>query len=197
MISVRRDADPGPRYSVRLHYMFAEASPSVTRALALYIGENDPHASRALGRFIDEHQDRIRHRMPRIPPMVTRGEVHDLQEIYDDLNAAYFGNTIEATITWGPRCGKPRRRSSIKMGSYSVEERLIRVHRSLDRPFVPRFFVAWVVYHEMLHQVHGACIVNGRRRFHTRAFLEDEARYDFCPEARAWERDNIDALLTY
>ncbi len=197
MISVRRDADCGPRYTVRLHHMFADASPAVTRALALYIGDNDAQASRMLGRFIDEHQDRIRYRMMRAQPIVTRGDYHDLQEIYDDLNATYFGGRIDATITWGPRTGKPRRRSSIKMGSYSVEERLIRIHRSLDRPFVPRFFVAWVVYHEMLHQVHGACIVNGRRRFHTRAFLEDEARYDFSPEARAWEREHIDEILRY
>ena len=63
------------------------------------------------------------------------------------------------------------------MGSYSVEDKLIRIHRSLDRDLVPRFFVAWIVYHEMLHQVHGAPILNGRRQFHTKVCLEDEARY--------------------
>ena len=38
------------------------------------------------------------------------------------------------------------------MGSYSVEDRLIRIHPTLDRPDVPRYYVAWIVYHEMLHQ---------------------------------------------
>ncbi len=28
--------------------------------------------------------------------------------------------------------------------SYSVEERLIRIHAALDRPFVPRFFIDWI-----------------------------------------------------
>jgi hypothetical protein len=83
------------------------------------------------------------------------------------------------------------------MGSYSVEERLIRIHRSLDRGFVPRFFVEWIVYHEMLHQVHDIKLKNGRREFHSRAFLAEEARFDQYAAARAWERRFLDQLLTY
>ena len=199
MISVRRDQRRGPRYSVRLHHMFADADSTVTRALARYIGANDPDASRVLGAFIDSHQHRVRPfgRAAHAPVLEPRGRHFDLQQIFDDLNARYFGGTIDARITWGQRCGKPRRRNSIKMGSYSVEERLIRVHRSLDRAFVPRYFVEWIVYHEMLHQVHRACVVNGRRQFHTRAFLQDEASFEHYAMARAWERAHLDDILTY
>jgi hypothetical protein len=198
MISVRRD-HRGPRYRVRLHHMFADADPIVTRALARYIGSNDPAASRVLGAFIDSQQHRVRPltRALHTPSLESRGRHFDLQEIYDDLNDRYFAGTISARITWGQRCGKPRRRNSIKMGSYSVEERLIRVHRSLDRAFVPRYFVAWIVYHEMLHQVHQATLVNGRRQFHTPAFLADEARFEHYDRARAWERAHLDEILTY
>ncbi|HEY0251572.1 MAG TPA: hypothetical protein VGC41_08595, partial [Kofleriaceae bacterium] len=73
----------------------------------------------------------------------TAGEIHDLRAIYDELNARYFGNKIDALITWGQKNGRPKCRNSIKMGSYAVEDRLIRIHRSLDRAFVPRFFIAW------------------------------------------------------
>jgi hypothetical protein len=128
--------------------------------------------------------------------MVTRGRYHDLQEIYDDLNRRYFAGAIDARITWGQRGGRPRRRNSIKMGSYSVEDRLVRIHRSLDRAFVPRFFVEWIVYHEMLHQVHEIKVVNGRRLFHSREFLRDEACFEHYAEARRWERIHLDALLT-
>jgi hypothetical protein len=199
MISVRREPEQDPRYRVRLHHMFAEAPSSISRALALYISRNDADSSRRLGEFIDANQHKVRadDRRGGGPALVTRGQVHDLGDIYNSLNARYFGGSIEATITWGPRSGKPRRRNSIKMGSYSLEDRLIRIHRSLDRRFVPRFFVEWIVYHEMLHQVHEAPIVNGRRRFHTREFLEDEAAYEYYEEARAWERDHLEALLTY
>jgi hypothetical protein len=198
MISVRRLAKE-KRYEVRLHHMFADADPVITRALARYIGDNDPDASRVLGDFIDQNSGHVRGRARRQPTQVifTAGEQHDLREIYDDLNARYFDNKIDAAITWGQRTGRPRRRNSIKMGSYSVEDRLIRIHRSLDRSFVPRFFVAWIVFHEMLHQVHDIRVKNGRREFHSKEFLADEAMYEHFDEAKTWERRHLDALLTY
>jgi hypothetical protein len=201
MISVRRQPrGHGQRsYDVRLHCMFAEADPVITRALARYIGENDRDASRVLGDFIDANQDVVRGKSRRSPTQVilTAGDHHDLREIYDAINDRYFGGTIDAAITWGQRTGRARRRHSIKMGSYSVEERLIRLHRSLDRGFGPRFFVEWIVFHEMLHQVHDIKVKNGRREFHSKAFMADEARFEHYDEARAWERTHLDALLTY
>lgn len=200
MISVRRAAVRGHgtrRYDVRLHCMFADADPVITRALARYVADNDRDASRVLGDFIDANQDVVRGRTRRTPaPLIlTAGDHHDLRDIFDGLNARYFDGAIAAAITWGARSGSPRRRSSIKMGSYSVEERLIRIHRSLDRAFVPRFFVEAIVFHEMLHQVHDIKVKNGRREFHSKAFLADECRFERYLEARAWEREHLEALL--
>lgn len=201
MISVRRQPrGHGARnYDVRLHCMFADADPVITRALARYIAENDRDASRVLGDFIDANQEVVRGRARKSPTQVilTAGDHHDLRTIFDELNLRYFDGKIDAAITWGARTGRPRRRHSIKMGSYSVEERLIRLHRSLDRAFVPRFFVEWIVFHEMLHQVHDIKVKNGRREFHSKAFLDDEARFEHYDEARVWERTHLDALLTY
>jgi len=204
MISVRRvpvasAGAGGRRFEVRLHHMFADADPVITRALAHYIADNDPEASRVLGEFIDQNSGHVRGRARRQPTQViyTKGERHDLRTIFEDLNARYFDNRIDAAITWGARTGRPRRRNSIKMGSYSVEDRLIRIHRSLDRSFVPEFFVAWIVFHEMLHQVHDIRVKNGRREFHSKEFLADEAMYEHFDEAKVWERKHLDALLTY
>lgn len=198
MISVRR-VPREKRYEVRLHHMFVEADPVITRALARYIAENDPEASRVLGDFIDANSEHVRGRARRSPQQIifTAGEHYDLRQIFDELNARYFDNRIDASITWGARTGRPRRRNSIKMGSYSVEERLIRIHRSLDRAFVPQFFVEWIVFHEMLHQVHDIRVKNGRREFHSKEFLADEAMYEHYDEAKSWERRHLDALLTY
>lgn len=202
MISVRRmarGARQEKRYEVRLHHMFADADPVITRALARYIADNDGDASRVLGDFIDDNAGHVRGRARKTPTQVifTAGEQHDLRHIFDELNERYFGNKIDAAITWGGRTGRPRRRNSIKMGSYSVEDRLIRIHRSLDRAFVPRFFVAWIVFHEMLHQVHDIRVKNGRREFHSKEFLADEAQFEHYDQARMWERQHLDALLTY
>lgn len=198
MISVRRIARE-KRYEVRLHHMFADADPVITRALARYIADNDSDASRILGDFIDDNTEHVRGRARKTPTQVifTAGEHHDLRQIFDEINERYFDNKIDASITWGARTGRPKRRNSIKMGSYSVEDRLIRIHRSLDRAFVPRFFVAWIVFHEMLHQVHDIRVKNGRREFHSKEFLADEAQFEHYDQARMWERQHLDALLTY
>ena len=67
MISVRRIAKER-RYEVRLHHMFADADPVITRALAYYIAENDADASRILGDFIDSNAGHVRGRARRTPP---------------------------------------------------------------------------------------------------------------------------------
>ncbi len=200
MISVKREKGI---FRLRLHHMFLEAEPEVVRALGRYVGLNDRDSSNLLGHYIDVHQHRIRRARSRRSPTVTletRGEVHDLQLYYDDLNGRHFGGGIDARVTWGirtPPGGKRRRRNSIKMGSYSVEDRLIRIHPSLDRDFVPRYFVDWILFHEMLHQKHDIPVVGGRRQFHTPEFLAEEATFEHYEKARRWERDNLNRLLFY
>jgi hypothetical protein len=200
MISVKREKG---LYRLRLHHMFLEAEPDLIRALGRYVGVNDRDASTLLGRFIETNQHLIRRARKAKRPAITlesRGEIHDLQLLFDELNQLYFEREIDARITWGqrtPNGGKRRRRNSIKMGSYSVEDRLIRIHPSLDRPFVPRYFVEWIVFHEMLHQKHAIPVVRGRRQFHTPEFLVEESSFEHYDRARRWERENLNRLLVY
>ncbi len=197
IISVKRERG---LYRARIHHMFLEAPPHVTRSLARYIALNEADASRDLGTFIEQHQTTIRRSSGRRAPAVileTTGEIWDLQEVFDNLNGRYFQGKIDARITWGARGGRRRRRTSIKMGSYSVEERLIRIHPSLDRRFVPRYFLEWIVFHEMLHQVHDIPVVDGRRQFHTPAFLADERGFEHYAIAREWEQRNLDRILHF
>src|SRR5690606_36344745 len=97
MISVRREHNGVRHVKVRLHHMFAEAGPTITRALARYVAHNDREASRILGEYIDGNQHRVRSRGRRVvsPRLVTRGKVHDLQEIFSEMNQRYFDNSID------------------------------------------------------------------------------------------------------
>src|SRR5262249_47541297 len=118
----------------------------------------------------------------------------DLQEIFDDLNRRCFEGELQARITWAPYRRMQRRRS-IKLGTYCVEDRVIRVNPILDQAFVPRFFVEWIVHHEMVHAVIREPIVAGRRMFHPREFRDRERAFEHYERARAWERANLDELL--
>jgi predicted metal-dependent hydrolase len=194
MISVRRKSDG---YRLRLHQMFVGAEPRIVRALARYVVHNDRRASTLLGEYIEQNQHIIRQqaRRPRRLTLRTAGRYHDLQAIYDRLNADRFGGALDARITWGPVTSRRQRRRSIKMGSFAVEDRIIRIHPALDQSCVPDYFVAWIVFHEMLHGKHEVRRKDGRRRFHTKEFLEEERTFSEYERAHAWEKANLDKLL--
>jgi hypothetical protein len=193
MISVRRKPDG---YRLRLHRMFVGASPRTVRALARYVVHNDRRASRLLGDFIDRHQHIIKSqpRPPRRIAIRTLGTNHDLQVIFERLNAVHFGGALEARITWGT-ASLIRARRSIKMGSFAVEDRVIRIHPILDHREVPEYFVAWIVFHEMLHGKHDIVRKGERRVFHSQAFLDEERTFPDFELATEWERANLDRLL--
>lgn len=193
MLSVKRGQGV---YTLRMHRMFAAAPPAVLRAVARYAQSQDREAAALLRRYIDGNEHLIRDaERPRALQLDTQGAHFNLQELFDELNARYFGGTIEARITWGPRSRRKPGRESIKLGSYSLEERLIRVHPVLDAADVPRFFVEWIIYHEMLHEVHDMPIVDGRRVYHTPEFRRAEALFDRYAEAVLWERTQVHKLL--
>jgi predicted metal-dependent hydrolase len=193
IVSVQRGRD---FYRVRVHRMFASAEPRLVRALARYVVHNDARASAQLSEFIESKQELIREQPPRTRRMVlrTRGQVHDLAAIYDRLNLRYFAGKHEARITWGAQ-RKPVQQRSIKVGSYSLEDRLIRVHPVLDSESVPGYFLEWIIFHEMLHGKHTIREVGGRRCFHPPEFSRDERLFPGYGRARLWEKANLDRLL--
>lgn len=187
-------------WRLRLHHMFLAASDDVLAALVSFIHGVDPGSSLLLDRYIERNKALIR-RLPLAEQrkrlrIVTKGRSHDLVQIFSALNARYFQNRVSATITYGPA---PRRRSprkSIKMGSYSADSKVIRIHPALDHERVPRYFVEWIVFHEMLHHVYRARrLEDGRRCVHTPEFVARERTFHHFKRAQRWERQNLDFLL--
>jgi hypothetical protein len=132
------------------------------------------------------------------------GEVLDLREIAADLNQRYFEGRLKVRISWGKAAGenahpasncRRTRTASLQLGSYSYEDRLIRVHRVLDRPSVPRYVVESVVYHELLHADLPPVTRRGRRYFHTPEFRRRERHFRHFERADCWVRDNLHQLL--
>lgn len=193
MVSIKRGDGV---VTFRLHHMFLEAPPAVLRALGRYADRQEREAAKVLRVFIESMEHHVREReSPRPINVDVEGKFHNLKDIFDRLNARYFSSSIRARVTWGPRQKRRRSRDSIKLGSYTLEDELIRIHPVLDAEDVPTFFVEWVVYHEMLHEIHDMPVVDGRRVYHTAEFRRAEAEFDRYAEAVLWERTHLNDLL--
>jgi len=184
--------------ALRMHHMFLGADNDVLKALAAWLRK--PSCRRSgdvIDRFIRENRHLVRRRPGASRRLHTRGDVYDLRKLFNEVNAAHFGGSISAAITWGRRPNS-RRRRSIRFGSYSVEENLIRIHPYLDNARVPEFFVRYIVYHEMLHAHLGIEeSPAGRRRIHTAEFKRIERAYPDYGRAEAWQAkpSNLRMLL--
>jgi hypothetical protein len=198
---------PGERtqLAVRIHRCFVGCPAEVLEAVAVFLeSKKGSDRSREALRVIRHHfagqggEGRVRSRRASLQPV---GVAVDLREIADDLNRRYFGGRLAVDITWGrgPGVSQPCRRrtrtSSLQLGSYSYEDNLIRLHRALDQPGVPRHVLEAVVYHELLHADLPPVTRNGRRFFHTPEFHRRERLYRHLDKANRWIQEHLPELL--
>lgn len=192
MVSFRRR--PGALV-LRLHHLFLDAPEEIVDVLARFVGHDDRSVTPRLDAWLKTLRPPTARRAARSGPLRSKGLFHDLQAMFEEANARWFGGRIEARIGWGRHIAR-RGRRSIRMGVYMAEEKVIRIHPALDRPEVPAFFVAFVVFHEMLHQaVPSARCEGGRREHHGPEFRARERAHPDHARSLAWERQNLDLLL--
>lgn len=181
------------RLCVRMHRAFLAATEEAREALVRFLGDGDRRAGRVLDRFLAAQTQEVE--LDR-PPVVSAGRFHDLGQIFDELNREFFHGACAARITWG-HAGNQRYRRTIQLGCFVARDGLIRVHPSLDQAFVPRRYVAWVVFHEMLHEVLGVAKRGGRRSMHPPEFGALEETFPDFRECKAWERQHLHRLLCF
>ncbi len=99
----------------------------------------------------------------------SKGDVYDLEEMFDHLNADYFQNQIaKPTLSWS------QRKTFRRFGHYDSIHQTIVLSKSLDAQTIPKTLVEFVLYHEMLHIKHPTKIIDGKHYSHTAAFRADE-----------------------
>jgi hypothetical protein len=179
---------------LRVHHMFLDAPEPVVKAIADYAGRGHQPAGVVLDDFIRGCQPLIRRESRGEGELNPRGRCFDLRAMFDRLNEVYFQAGVQAAIGWGRMPGK-RRRKSIRLGVYDHHSREIRIHPALDRPDVPSFFVEFIVFHEMLHQLFPSGPGRSRRVHHPRAFRDREKSFPSYEAAIRWERQNLRVLL--
>ncbi len=182
----------GRHTKVSIHRMFLTARREVLEALADFILKKRLRKAQAVLR------DYIHENLPFFDytqnvssdKLTSKGKNHDLQKIYSSLNERYFSGRLRLRITWfGNSSTKPK--SQMTFGLYHEPLKLIKVHRLLDTENVPKYFLEYVIYHEMLHEVFPPYTdESGRHRIHTKEFKEKEKSFPLYEQAKGWERKN-------
>ncbi len=104
--------------------------------------------------------------------------MYDLDELFDDLNAQFFGGLLaKPQLSWSP--GKSRN----TLGHFDPAHNAIIISRVFDHPKIPRFLVEYIVYHEMLHLKFPVEYNRSRRRVHTKDFQRNERAFPRYTEA--------------
>jgi hypothetical protein len=203
---------PGGGLTLRAHWSLALAPEEMVPQVALLASRAGPAARRAAAResvrsFIARHQPATAIEEGaacpgRAAPLRHRGRHHDLEEILGELNQRFFHPPVEVEITWGRAAARSRRRTrtrtsrTLRLGSYDSRTRRIRIHPCLDGLWVPRYVVASIVHHEMLHAVIPPEVRPGRRRLvHPPELRRREHEHPDFARAEEWLRRNLGRLL--
>ncbi len=180
------------RVRARVQEAFLDAPEAVVEALGGWMGKGRgrcPDAVREFIRAVPVLEARIR--PVRAAEIRTAGVCHDLAALYARVNREFFGGAVTAPISWGRLARPGRRVRHRRLGAYNRRRGLITINPALDRAEVPEFFVAFIVYHEMLHALQPA----DTRRWHDREFRAAERRHPDWRRAREWERGNLSLLM--
>ncbi len=172
--------------SLRLHNMFLSADINVLTEIADFI-KNSRITTPLINDFIKRNRHRLKERPQRKVKIRTEGGYFNLLEIFGLINKEYFGGRISASITWGAK--SPRRAAARRtLGSYSSHNNMIRINPILDNKRVPRYFLDFIVYHEMLHADIGIGTAGKRRSIHPKEFKRREREFKHYERALAWEK---------
>jgi hypothetical protein len=111
---------------------------------------------------------------------------HDLQDIFNEVNAKYFSSRLNLPIGWSGS-GKTRARTMVRLGSYNLNTQKIKINRLLDSCHIPRYVLTFIVYHEALHHLFPPLQIPGsKRRIHHHLFLQKEKEFQEYEEAQAF-----------
>ena len=188
MLSVKWEPDHA---KVSLHRIFLKAPQNVMEALACYLKREDKIIAPTVKAFIEDKLKTLDYSQKiDQKKLYSQGNVHNLQEIYNELNAEYFDNQLNLYITWFGTPNK-RCRSRVTFGLYHDPLRLIKVNRLLDSPSFPQYLVAYVIYHEMVHHVCPPYFdANGHQCIHTKDFKIREEQFRHYDLAQEWIKKN-------
>ena len=108
-----------------------------------------------------------------------RGAVHNLEDLFDELNMKHFGGMMaRPALGWSPL------RSRTRLGHFDPSHNMIVISRIFDDARAPRLTLEYVMFHEMLHLEYPVDHRGTRRCVHTRDFKAHEKLFPQFKEAK-------------
>ena len=182
---------------IKIHSQFLKAPFAVLDKLVEYIQTKNKNVENELKKFIYKIPQPKKKKTPvRVEKISHIGKVYNLKVLFDMLNERYFDNSVTANITWG-RTSNSKPKRSIRFGSYEEVKDIIRINPELDKSSVPKFFLGYVIYHEMLHCKLGFIKNDGKKNeIHTKKFKELEKQYFAFNKSQEWEKQNKERFFS-
>lgn len=189
---------------LRLQGFFVEAPPSVAGRIAEVIEGRKRSWGAEVDQFIRTQLSNPKWRetlaKAREVALSPQGKRLDLVPLFEELNARYFDSRVIAKLGFMRAVAPKRGRNiSMKLGTYSPESGIIRLHPALESEKVPLFVVEAVLFHEMAHALQPSLhqAPKGQRRaVHDKAFKTELTRFPQTAEADLWIKNNLRQLLS-
>ena len=172
--------------SIKINEGFILANPSVLQALvdSILIGKSPQTTCVFLEYSLSEEFAELLLEMEFMVEdfnETAQGSTYNLEEVFERVNQTYFGGTLNK-----PKLCWSRSYSKRKFGHYEPSRDRVVISLNLDAKKVPKYVLEFVMYHELLHKVHGHQIQNGRYKSHTPEFRRDEGKFKKYAQAEQY-----------
>jgi len=183
---------------LRVHHLFRRAPRALLRDLVRFCFLR---VTRKTGRrirgelmdFIEEYREETLLIYPERRRRPPAGDHYDLIEL---MGTAWRKHVPELTTT--PEIAWTREAHRTLMGKWlptpTPHPNLIVINRLLDHSSVPRYYVEFVVFHELLHELMPTSRQCGRWVHHPPEFRRRERQFPGFRQAQRWEEANLSQL---
>lgn len=187
MLSVLESTQKSCRLSI--HRRFLLASEDIIDAVGKFV-TTKKGMPLLLKKYIQSDQDLEQSlgKMRSIGKEIVQGEHFDLSQVLASIEQEYFEKPLGLRISWYGRKGR-RSTQCRTLGIFDCVSKMVKIHRTLDDPRVPLFYLKFVVFHEIMHFLYPPKVAkNGRIQFHHIEFRKNEQKFAQYSEAIAWEK---------
>jgi hypothetical protein len=139
----------------------------------------EPYLAYARSNRTRQRISRMRGGRVRLASTSPQGRHFDLEKMFDQLNAQYFGGQLQR-----PHIGWSTRSWRRQFGCYDPGPNQILLNRRMDHPRVPQVAVEYVLYHEMLHVKHPTRRSGCTLLSHSPEFRAEEKQFPEFEHAR-------------